>query len=251
MRKVRYINALGQDIFFDNRSKLFCEKMEIFSTPARSTSQALAMGYGNVSSDFGYDAKPMRFSFAYRSVGDDAQMREYIGAVFTPTAPGEIVIYTDDGEEYRIKARLAAVPEFIRAARRKITWDAEFIADYPFFSKGRRPQEVTLAAARTIINNRSPVKVPVTVTMQGSLRIENETTGAGFWITVPEGETVTVDTETFSVRNGNGENVSHYLGAENDIGDFGLAPGNNSIFCTGDGAIGTVIRWKEKRSGLF
>lgn len=253
MRKLKYINALGQELFFDNKAKLFVEKMEIFSTPARFGSQNRAMGDGAISYGYGFEPKPLKFDFAYYDRDGDPVMKKYIGNVFTSTEPGKIVIYTPDGEELSIDAHLTAVPEFRRVSRRKIAWTADFVADYPLFRVGRRPNSVTVTTQTVTIRNNSPVRVPVVLRFNGPLTVTNTATGNSISMLTTVGDWVTINTGDFTVRNDYGSDYSKYLDPSSDIGDLYLVPGVNTLALTGEEALGSgvTVQWYELRSGVM
>lgn len=253
MRKMKYINALGQELFFDNKAKLFVEKMEIFSTPARFGSQSLAMGDGAVSYGYGFEPKPLKFDFAYYDRDGDPVMKKYIGNVFTPTEVGKIVIYMPDGEELSIDAHLTAVPEFRKVSRRKIAWTADFVADNPFFRVGRRPNSVTVTTQTVTIRNNSPVRVPVVLRFNGALTVTNTATGNSLRMLTTVGDWVTINTGDFTVRNDYGSDYSKYLDPASDIGDLFLVPGVNTLTLTGREApgYGVTVQWYELRGGVM
>lgn len=264
IRKVRYRSYYGEELIFDNRT-LFCEEMHIGNAPAKYNGQARAFCDGQYSGDYLVQPLPLNFKFALRDVADDAFLRRKVQDVFTSVRPGVITI-TEGAEKYTIEAHLTARPDFVRISKRVWRWDAAFIADFPYFKKGVAMKEkeltiggkeMTIGGEKSIVS-RSPVDVPVIVAINatGAIVVGNSTTDQYIYMAIPSNAVlpVTIDTENFRIKNGTGVNVNQYLSGNREIGDFVLAPGNNTVYASlyGSGSDGTVtIKHWELRGGVI
>lgn len=247
-KTVIYTNCYGQEIFFDNRV-FFCEEIKLSGGAAKYSSLALSYSDGQVTSGYGAEPLPIHFRFSFFDRQNNEYLRNRLMDVFTPTEPGVLKIYTEN-EVYSIDVHLTARPEIKRTGRRVYTGEADFTADFPYFRKGVRMSEITTDDTHTEIISRSPVKLFPVITFFGGARIRNDTTGSGFSVSKYFGsaEYITVDTNTFKVRDNNGNDVNYLIAGNEDIGDVFLMPGENDIYCTRSG---TVIRWWELRGGII
>lgn len=120
-----------------------------------------------------------------------------------------------------------------------------------------KEKEMTIGGGKSIVS-RSPVDVPVIVSINatGAIVVGNSTTGQHIYMAIPSNAVlpVTIDTENFRIKNGTGGNVNQYLSGDREIGDFVLAPGNNTVYASlyGSGSDGTVtIKHWELRGGVI
>lgn len=243
MRYVKYTNAYGKEIFFDNIIWL-CENMTLSGSAAKYSSQSLAFANGQYSADYFLDPLPLKFDFALRDNDSSGILRRHAADVFSCVLPGTITVYTDI-TEYHITAHLTAVPEFRRDGIRRWKWSANFIADEPLWKRGELINSLTLSDYYTTIFNPCSVNIPITATFYTATTFHNGALSYGFSLShFPDGVTsVTVDTENFSVVDQSGNNVNYLLVSNTQIGDVFLKPGNNSIF----NAYGTpTVQWWER-----
>lgn len=174
----------------------------------------------------------------------DSILRRHAGNVFSSVEPGELTVYTDK-DVYRITAHLTAVPDFVRDGVRRWRWEAEFIADEPFWRRGEMMEEITLNEQKqgsTIIFSDSPVKVPVLLTISTATTIWNKRLKLGIFVGYPE-TSITIDTETFTVKDPEGNNANYLLYNNAEIGDFYLLPGENEIF---NASGHPVVKWWKR-----
>ena len=139
-------------------------------------------------------------------------------------------------------------PEFIRAGSHAWRWEAEFIADFPYWKKGEKHSKTLSIGDNTVYNN-SPVPVPVEIKITSAGMVQNSTIGQGFNHLAPAtgASYYTVYTENFNVIDNNGNDCNNLISSA-DIGDIVLLPGNNTILSTGTG---TVLYWRELRGGVL
>ena len=245
-RYVKYTNSIGQTISF-GKNGFLCEKMEISKAPARYNAYIPISGSGQITS--GYDAAPLpiKLQCALVDAKDHFINRQFAMDVFTPLSPGVITVINDDGE-YSIEAHLISRPEFVRAGSHSWRWEAEFIADFPYWKKGEK-HSMTLSTGDNTVYNNSPVSVPVEIKIFYSGKVQNSTIGQSFNHSAPPpgASYYTVYTENFKVIDNNGNDCNNRI-ISGDIGDIVLVPGNNTILSTGTG---TVLYWQELRGGVL
>ena len=257
-RMVRYTNAYGEQLIFDNKV-LFCEEMHIGAAPAKYNAQPRAFDDGQYSSDYKTEPLPLSFRFALRDRENNEFLRNKVVDVFTSTKPGTITVYTEN-EKYTIQAHLVARPDLQRVGSRIYRWEASFVADLPYWKKGSvmLEKELALPGSAAIIS-RSPLPVPVIIEIHatGQVYIHNDSNNEWIYMTIPEGYSalpVSIDTENFNVKNALGTNVNQFISSEHDIGDFCIEPGSNSISVGwyGPGSGEKVkIKWWELKGGII
>lgn len=249
IRYVRYRNCYGQDLYFDNR-KFFAEEIHIGGTPAKYDSLSLFDSPGIITDNYSYEPMPIRFRFALKDKSSTRADRDRAVNIFTPTAPGIITIYTQD-DEYSIDAHLTAVPDFTRANSHVWRWEASFIADFPFFRKGRIKQryEAVPDAATKIVNVYSSSPVPV----HPEITVPPHTVfiDCGFFIN--SGDWATLNTSDYSLYDENGNDISNCLSLSSgytNVDDIYLYPGNTSLKINTNGRK-CIIEWWELRGGII
>lgn len=259
-RMVRYTNAYGEQLIFDNKV-LFCEEMHIGAAQAKFNAQPRAFDDGQYSSDYKTEPLPLSFRFALRDRENNEFLRNKVVDVFTSTKPGTITVYTEN-EKYTIQAHLVARPDFQRVGSRIYRWEASFVADFPYWKKGSvmLEKELTVREGDTgasgVISSRSPVPVPVVIEIEGVGSVFVYINGKYIYIDIPANANlpISIDTENFKVKDANGQNKNNYIASGREIGDLYLEPGSNIVRTGlhGSGSVDSVkIKWWELKGGII
>lgn len=241
-RYLKYKNCYGVELFFDNITFL-CESMEISKATARYTSQIPLQSSGQVTGDYYCSSLPMRFSCALRDTKDLITNRQLVDRVFSPLAPGELTILTDEGD-FKITAHQTARPEFVRAGSHAYRFELEFIADDPFWRFGEE-KSIALNNGSTVVNNLSSVAVPFKVKVTAAGHVVNATIGKGFSFGAPPSGVpyYVINTEDYSVTGSNGANLN-YLLDPTYLDNAALLPGENTLQTS---TSGLVVYWQTLR----
>lgn len=252
IRHIRYRNFYGKEIYFDNK-KYFAEEIQIGGTSARYNSLRLFDSPGAVTDDYGYDVMPIHIRFALLDKSDNRDNRDLAGSLFASVKPGILTVYTDD-DEYSIELHLTQTPVFNKVNTHVWRWEADFIADYPFFQKGRLPNRKTIESYTTIVYNTSPVPVPVKIRFYKDTPFKNQTSGKGFSVSLPQGaDWIEVDTKNFNITDSSGNNANNCVSIYDEIDEVMLLPGKNEIFCPtySSGGNNNTLEWWELRGAVF
>ena len=229
MKKVFYQNALGQKIFFDNKT-LFCESIDMLGNSAVHASETLALSDGQVTLSHQLAPKTIPCSFAFKNRNPyDKQILE---SIFNPLISGTLTVYTDSNV-YQIDCYPQNVPTFKRDAVPYVyRFDVDFVADFPYWRVGQK-HSMTFNWGNTIYTSQCPFNLPIEIQFPpfeaGIVFIVNN---VGFQLS-PRDKIVTVNTQNFSVRDNNGNNCMNYVVTNGNGYVFDkvfLRYGRNSIY---------------------
>lgn len=257
IKRIKYKTETGE-AFFDNipGGELFCEEIDLTGTAGVFSSDNLVFSDGQVTTEVDLAPKTIPASFAFRDRFNDAYKRYRLEALFSPKYKGVLTVFNDH-DVFSIDCRPKDIPVFKRSRDnpRIWRWDVEFSADFPYFRKGTVQNRKIITSAYTNIRSTSLCNVPIEITFCAGTPFQNQTIGAssGFSISMCGNESVTVNTQDFSVINQDGQKVNNCIDSTARLDNLCLLPGNNNIFCPTftDGENNTVVKWWDLVTGVF
>lgn len=201
MKKVLYQNAIGQKIFFDNKT-LFCESIDMLGNSAVHASETLALSDGQVTLSHQLAPKTIPCSFAFKNRNPyDKQILE---SIFNPLISGTLTVYTDSNV-YQIDCYPQNVPTFKRDAVPYVyRFDVDFVADFPYWRVGQK-KTLNFNIGTFFYTSLCPFNLPLEIRFPKSTERTLFVTSAGFQLK-PRTEIITVNTQNFTVRDNRGRN---------------------------------------------
>lgn len=278
MRKVKYRNSIGQELYFDNCGTLFVESIDTEGLAGRQAVEQLAFVPGQKTLDRSAGARTIPCEFAVCDRYRDGALMETVREIFSPIYSGILTVITEQGQEYSIEVtpsanvqpKQTAVPYIYKMA-------IDFVADDPFWRLGGRvrrslsidtTENSNLASAA--IHYTGTVKTPLYIHIaandegvdrapvafavyEGSQAVSSAlrcalTLKAGYNAT----EDIYIDCETLDIRNASGTDRSSMIDASYDISSLFLTPGNNvvTVAATGGGATDITVGWYRLHQGV-
>lgn len=250
-KNMRFRNALGQEVVFDNRI-LFLESIDMLGTPGIHTTESLAGADGQRTVSHQLGAKTIPCSLAIRDVGDVEWIKRRLTEVFFPKLNGTMTVQTLS-DTYHIDCYPINVPSF-RMAENDGVWrfDVDFVADYPYWKKGK---ERTLAFPdnSTVLTYKSNCPFEICPEVYFPAYI------TGFTVLSINGKAIAVDahgfpikltTERFGMINTQtGESCTNYLSPSEDIGNLRIRYGTNTIQLVSGVPAGITLRFYQLSMG--
>lgn len=251
-KNMRFRNALGQEVVFDNRT-LFLESIDMLGTPGIHTTESLAGADGQRTVSHQLGAKTIPCGLAIRDVGDVEWIKRRLTEVFFPKLNGTMTVRTLS-DTYHIDCYPVNVPSF-RMAENDGVWrfDVDFVADYPYWKKGK---ERTLAfpdASTSSLTYKSNCPFEICPEVYFPAYITGST------VLSVNGKAIAVDahdfpikltTERFSMINTlNGESCTNYLSPSEDIGNLRVRYGTNTIQLVSGVPVGITMSFHQLSMG--
>lgn len=278
MRKVKYKNSIGQELFFDNCGTLFVESIDTEGLAGRQAVEQLAFVPGQKTLDRSAGARTIPCEFAVCDRYRDGALMETVREIFSPIYSGILTVITEQGQEYSIEVtpsanvqpKQTAVPYIYKMA-------IDFVADDPFWRRGgRRSVSLSVDTAEsvsfdsTVVIYTGTVKSPLYIHIAAN---EEGTGRAPIYFQIYEGdqqvssalrnqlyiksgsyptEDIYIDCETLEIRNAAGEDRSIMIDSSYNIDSLFLTHGKNLIRCavTSSGATDINIGYYRLHQGV-
>ena len=216
-----------QELKLDNR-RLFVESIDMTGTAGIHTVEALAFSDGQETIAHQLGAKTIPCSFALSDRTGDRWLRENLPLFFDPSKEGTLTVLSGT-ERYTIRCYPQNVPVFKRDSVPYVwRFDVDFVADFPYWSRGRRTEQLT-AAVTTVVSD-SPFDTPITISFPANNPTPFNINDYGFTLkscTVP----LIVDTRDFSVKDAQGNDKNNFIDALAPLNRMRIRYGENTIFC--------------------
>ena len=276
MRKVRYKNEIGQELYFGNCGGMYVESIDTEGLQGRFAAEQLAFVAGQKTLDRSAGARAIPTEFAYRNVSP--AVLDTAREIFSPLYSGTLTVITENGEEYSIavtpsanvQPKVTDVPYVYKQA-------IDFVADDPFWRRGvRRSVSLSVDTAEsvssdsTVVIYTGTVKAPLYIHIAAN---ESGITRAPIYFQIYEGdqqvssalrsqlyiksgsyptEDIYIDCETLEIRNAAGEDRSVMIDSSRDISSLFLTHGKNLIMCavTNGGATDINIGYYRLHQGV-
>ena len=227
MKKVFYQNALGQKIFFDNKT-LFCESIDMLGNSAVHASETLALSDGQVTLSHQLAPKTIPCSFAFKNRNPyDKQILE---SIFNPLISGTLTVYTDSNV-YQIDCYPQNVPTFKRDAVPYVyRFDVDFVADFPYWRVGQQ-QFIPITGSVTSYFSNCTLDLPVEIRMSpanwDSLVIIN---GNPIFLSPHEEQSLIINTLNFTIKDTQGNNCLNLLDSDYPVDKLVIRYRTNQIY---------------------
>lgn len=276
MRKVKYRNSIGQELYFGNCGGMYVENIDTEGLQGRFATEQLAFVAGQKTLDRSAGPRTIPADFAYRNVS--AAVMSTAREIFSPIYSGTLTVITEQGEEYSIAVTPSAnvqpkatdVPYIYKQA-------IDFVADAPFWRRGgRRSVSLSVDTAEsvsfdsTVVIYTGTVKSPLYIHIAAN---EEGTGRAPIYFQIYEGdqqvssalrnqlyiksgsyptEDIYIDCETLEIRNAAGEDRSIMIDSSYNIDSLFLTHGKNLIRCavTSSGATDINIGYYRLHQGV-
>lgn len=227
---VIFKNSLHQRVIF-NQKYLFCESIDMTGLSGIHSVQNLAFSDGQVTVSHQLGAKTIPCSFAFKNTKNDGYTKNLLENIFIPKDNGTLTVITKDNT-YSIDCSPQNVPVFKRDEVKFVyRFDIDFVSDSSLWRKGNEIS-VTLNSAETVILSDNPHELPMKIIFPAS----NSATlfnvnGKGFTLK-KHTMSLTVDTQTFTVKDGQGKNQNQYIDATAELDEIFFHFGENKIICS-------------------
>lgn len=276
MRKVKYRNSIGQELYFGNCGGMFIESIDTEGLSGRQAVEQLAFVPGQKTLDRSAGPRTIPADFAYRNA--PAAVMKTAREIFSPLYSGTLTVITENGEEYSIDVTPSANVQPKKADVPYIYKQSiDFVADDPFWRRGSR-RSVSLSVDTSesvnsdskIVNYTGTVKSPLYIHIAAN---EEGTGRAPIYFQIFEGdqqisslmrnqlyiksgayptEDIYIDCETLEIKNGAGDDRSIMIDSSYDIGALFLTHGKNLIRCavTNQGTADIEIGYYRLHQGV-
>lgn len=250
-KNMRFRNALGQEIFFDNRT-LFLESIDMLGTPGIHTIESLAGADGQRTVSHQLGAKTIPCGLAIKDVGDVEWIKRRLTEVFFPKLNGTMTVQTLSNT-YQINCYPINVPSF-RMAENDGVWrfDVDFVADYPYWKKGKK-RPLTFPDNSTVLTYKSSCPFEICPEVYFPAYITGST------VLSVNGKAIAVDAHDFPIKltterfgminTQTGESCTNYLSPSEDIGNLRIRYGTNTIQLVSGVPAGITLRFCELSMG--
>lgn len=243
-KKVKWKNALGQEMFFDNRV-FFCEYIDMTGTAGVHTVESLAAADGQTTTGHQLGAKTIPCTFAWKDRQNDSFMHRHLVSIFSSLAEGTMTV-TTESDTYRINCYPQNIPVFKRDANVPYVWrwDVDFTADFPYWRRGTE-QSVSLDSNATLITSDCPFDIPPVICVPANdspivLMTQHRCTSGDSWsdqtpaFTVsPRNYPVWIDVQTMKVTKADGTKCDQVIDVRAAIDRALISYGQNYFVCTG------------------
>lgn len=226
---VIYENSLHQRAVF-NQKYLFCESIDMTGLSGIHSVQNLAFADGQATVSHQLAAKTIPCSFAFWNFQNDNYTKNLLENIFIPKSLGTLTVITKDNT-YSIDCYPQNVPVFKRDEVKFVyRFDIDFVSDNSLWRKGNEIS-VTLNSAETVILSDNPHDLPMKIVFPAGPATLFNVNGKGFTLkkhTMP----LTVDTQTFTVKDTQGKNQNQYIDATAELDEIFFHFGENKIICS-------------------
>lgn len=226
MKKVLYQNALGQKIFFDNKT-LFCESIDMLGNSAVHASETLALSDGQVTLSHQLAPKTIPCSFAFKNRNPyDKQILE---SIFNPLISGTLTVYTDSNV-YQIDCYPQNVPTFKRDAVPYVyRFDVDFVADFPYWRVGQQ-KFIPITSSTTSYFSNCTLDLPVVVVLPPSNTYCQFAINNKIFSLKAHETALTVNTLNFTIKDTQGNNCLNFLAGDYPVDKVVLRYGDNLVY---------------------
>ena len=226
---VIFENSLHQRVIF-NQKYLFCESIDMTGLSGIHSVQNLAFSDGQVTVSHQLGAKTIPCSFAFKNTKNDGYTKNLLENIFIPKDNGTLTVITKDNT-YSIDCYPQNVPVFKRDEVKFVyRFDVDFVADFPYWQKGAEIP-LTLSNAETLVYSNNNIDLPMRIVFPSGPATLFNVNGKGFILkkhTMP----LTVDTQTFTVKDSQGKNQNQYIDATAELDEIFFHFGENKIICS-------------------
>lgn len=226
---VIFENSLHQRVIF-NQKYLFCESIDMTGLSGIHSVQNLAFSDGQVTVSHQLEAKTIPCSFAFKNTKNDGYTKNLLENIFIPKDNGTLTVITKDNT-YSIDCYPQNVPVFKRDEVKFVyRFDVDFVADFPYWQKGAEIP-LTLSNAETLVYSNNNIDLPMRIVFPSGPATLFNVNGKGFILkkhTMP----LTVDTQTFTVKDSQGKNRNQYIDATAELDEIFFHFGENKIICS-------------------
>lgn len=226
---VIFKNSLHQRVIF-NQKYLFCESIDMTGLSGIHSVQNLAFSDGQVTVSHQLGAKTIPCSFAFKNTKNDGYTKNLLENIFIPKDNGTLTVITKDNT-YSIDCYPQNVPVFKRDEVKFVyRFDVDFVADFPYWQKGAEIP-LTLSNAETLVYSNNNIDLPMRIAFPSGPATLFNVNGKGFILkkhTMP----LTVDTQTFTVKDSQGKNQNQYIDATAELDEIFFHFGENKIICS-------------------
>ena len=226
---VIFKNSLHQRVIF-NQKYLFCESIDMTGLSGIHSVQNLAFSDGQVTVSHQLGAKTIPCSFAFKNTKNDGYTKNLLENIFIPKDNGTLTVITKDNT-YSIDCYPQNVPVFKRDEVKFVyRFDVDFVADFPYWQKGAEIP-LTLSNAETLVYSNNNIDLPMRIVFPSGPATLFNVNGKGFILkkhTMP----LTVDTQTFTVKDTQGKNQTQYIDATAELDEIFFHFGENKIICS-------------------
>ena len=192
--------------------------------------QNLAFSDGQVTVSHQLGAKTIPCSFAFKNTKNDGYTKNLLENIFIPKDNGTLTVITKDNT-YSIDCYPQNVPVFKRDEVKFVyRFDVDFVADFPYWQKGAEIP-LTLSNAETLVYSNNNIDLPMRIVFPSGPATLFNVNGKGFILkkhTMP----LTVDTQTFTVKDTQGKNQTQYIDATAELDEIFFHFGENKIICS-------------------
>lgn len=192
--------------------------------------QNLAFSDGQVTVSHQLGAKTIPCSFAFWNFQNDIYTKNLLENIFIPKDNGTLTVITKDNT-YSIDCYPQNVPVFKRDEVKFVyRFDVDFVADFPYWQKGAEIP-LTLSNAETLVYSNNNIDLPMRIVFPSGPATLFNVNGKGFILkkhTMP----LTVDTQTFTVKDTQGKNQTQYIDATAELDEIFFHFGENKIICS-------------------
>lgn len=226
---VIYENSFHQKAVF-NQKYLFCESIDMTGTAGIHSVQNLAFSDGQVTVSHQLGAKTIPCSFAFKNTQNDGYTKNLLENIFIPKDNGTLTVITKDNT-YSIDCYPQNVPVFNRDEVKCVyRFDVDFVSDDSLWRKGNEIP-VTLKSAETVILSDNPHDLPMKIVFPAGPATLFNVNGKGFTLK-KHTMSLTVDTQTFTVKDNQGKNQNQYIDATAELDEIYFRFGENKIICS-------------------
>lgn len=226
---VIYENSFHQKAVF-NQKYLFCESIDMTGLSGIHSVQNLAFADGQATVSHQLGAKNIPCSFAFKNTQNDEYTKNLLENIFIPKSLGTLTVITKDNI-YSIDCYPQNVPVFKRDEVKFVyRFDVDFVADFPYWQKGAEIP-LTLSNAETLVYSNNNIDLPMRIVFPSGPATLFNVNGKGFTLkkhTMP----LTVDTQTFTVKDSQGKNQNQYIDATAELDEIFFHFGENKIICS-------------------
>ncbi len=251
-----YTNSYGMSGRFGFRKPFFLERIDAVSIQGAFSTDVLAQSVGQITVSKTLAARSIVCDFGLFLT--DKESRDKIlndmVALFNPLSNGVLKIETSNNT-YEIDCYPNAVPSIQKNDNvySVYRFTVDFICDYPYFRKsGLITKNLKPKNGYTDIYSNSAVDTPVEIVVPANTGypINNNTIGSGFTVNNPSDKKIFINTKDFTVIDEDGKDVSNYIDATADLGDFYLKYGYNHIFCPCTAEKPVALRYYDYALGV-